>query len=105
MNCNDFEKAVQQRLDGEREPARPDMESHLARCPECRSFDEAANRLTEGLALMRASAAMPPIGMRERIVRRALAEQRVRSRRRRLAALALAASVALVAVLSRNWLT
>jgi hypothetical protein len=105
MNCSDFEKAVQQRLDGAREPARPDMESHLAHCAECRSLDEAANRLSEGLALMRAGPAMPPIGMRERIVRRALAEQRVRSRRRRVAALALAASVALVAILSRNWLT
>jgi hypothetical protein len=104
MNCSDFEKAVQRRLDGVKEPELPALDAHLAQCPECRTLDEAASRLAQGLALMRASAAAPPIGMRERIVRRALAEQRARSQRRRLAALALAASVAVAVVLSRNWL-
>jgi len=104
MNCSDFGKALQQRLDGVTEPAQPELDLHLARCPDCRTLDEAAGRLEEGLALIRANAAAPPIGMRERIVRRALAEQRARFKRRRLAGLALAASVALVVVLSRNWL-
>jgi hypothetical protein len=104
MNCSDFEKALQQRLDGVAEAGRPVLDLHLARCPECRPLDEAAGRLEEGLALMRASAARPPIGMRERIVRRALAEQRARSSRRRLVGLALAASIGLAIVLSRNWL-
>jgi hypothetical protein len=104
MNCSDFEKALQRRLDGVREPGRSDLDAHLAQCPDCRTLDEAAGRLAEGLALMRASAPLPPIGMRERIVRRALAERRARSQRRRLAALALAASVMLMAVLSRNLL-
>jgi hypothetical protein len=104
MNCSDFENAVQQRLDGATEPTPPDLDAHLARCPECRGLDEAVNRLTEGLAIIRASGAMPPLGMRERIVRRALAERRTRSKRRRMAALALAASVGVAVLLSRNWL-
>jgi hypothetical protein len=104
MNCSDFEKALQQRLDGVTGSGRPEADAHLVRCPECRALDEAASRLEEGLALMRASTVAPLIGMRERIVRRTLAEQRARSKRRRLAALALAASVGLVVVLSRTWL-
>jgi hypothetical protein len=105
MNCSDFENAVQRRLDGLGAPGRSELDAHLAHCPECRTLDEAASRLEEGLALMRASASMPPIGMRERIVRQALAERRAGLQRRRLTALALAASVAFAIVLSRNWLT
>src|SRR5262249_10496539 len=102
MNCSDFAKTLQQRLDVLRESRRSEVDAHLAQCPECRGLDEAAGRLEEGLSLLRASAAATPIGMRERIVRRALAEQRARSKRRRLVALALAATVILAVVLSRN---
>ncbi len=105
MNCNDFEDALHRRLDGVREPERPELAAHLAQCPECRRLDETASLLEEGVSLLRARAAMPPIGLRERIVRRALAEKRARLNRRRLAVFALAASVALAALLSRNWLT
>jgi hypothetical protein len=104
MICRDFENELQRRLDGVIEPARPERDAHLARCPNCRALDDAVARLDEGLALMRASPIAPPIGMRERIVRRALTERQARLQRRRLAALALAASVGLAVLLSRNWL-
>jgi Putative zinc-finger len=102
MNCADFERRLQDRLDGAAAAGPAGLDEHLAACPACRERQAAARRLEEGLRLLAAPA--PPAGLAERITARALAERRARLRlRQRLrTTLAVAASLLLVLVTVRD---
>jgi hypothetical protein len=85
----DDEPALAARFD------RAALDAHCAACPDCAGWAAAAQRLREGLAARRPP--LPPVGLADRLLAAALRDRRRLVRRRRLAGLALAASL-LVAV-------
>lgn len=104
MSCSEFQHLLQQRLDGEPQPEPNPTASHAAQCPACRALEAAAERLEEGLRLLRPPAPSEDLG--KRIVADVLAErrQRDRLRYRRLALVgAVAASLLLAVFLGRSW--
>ncbi len=101
MNCPECRELLQRHLDGlPPDGAGPD--AHLAGCADCRGWFAAAGRLEKGLRHL--PPVTVPADLAGRVAGRVLAERR--ARRRRLwvpaAAAALAASVALIVLLSRG---
>jgi len=102
MSCSEFQQRLQQRLDGEPKPEPNPIERHVVQCSACRALEAAADRLEEGLRLLRPPAAPDDLG--QRIVAGVLADQRHRLRYRRLAlAGAVAASLLLAVFLGYSW--
>lgn len=104
MSCFEFQHLLQQRLDGGPQPQPDAGERHAGQCPACRALEAAAERLEEGLRLLRPPAPSEDLG--KRIVAGVLAERRRRNqlRYRRLALVgAVAASLLLAVFLGRAW--
>ncbi len=96
MNCHDCEELLQRLLDGEPLPPAVELEAHLAACSDCKGRFAAVQSLRVGLQTLPALA--PPADFAGRVQRAVLAEQRSRRTRRwAAAALAMAASIALIA--------
>jgi hypothetical protein len=94
MNCPEFHEHLQRRLDGE--PLAEAAAPHLEACAECRALFDAAGRLETGLRLL--TPPPPPPDLAPRTLGRVVAARRARLRWRWAAGVALAASVAVVAV-------
>jgi hypothetical protein len=96
MNCHDCEELLQRLLDGESLAPSAELDGHLAACSDCKGRIAAAQSLRVGLRML--PAVTPPADFAGRVQRAVLAEQRAhRTRRWAAAALAMAASIALVA--------
>jgi predicted anti-sigma-YlaC factor YlaD len=97
-NCLEFKERLQQHLDRQPIELSGELEQHVATCPECRQWQQAALRLEEGLRQL--PPPLPPAGLADRIVAQALADRQatLRFRRRALMVAALAASVLLMAL-------
>ena len=98
MNCEDFEKQLDDCLDGELadfEQARCDR--HLESCADCRAALAAARAVRQGLAQLPGS--NPPDGFAERVIGRAVARAERRQSRQRLQLGGIAAVLALCAVI------
>jgi anti-sigma factor RsiW len=105
MNCLECEARLQDQLDG---LDLPDVEdtavcAHLRTCTACRERHAAAQRLLKGLSLL--AAPRPGAGLTDRILAAVLQDQRKRRLLRRpvLIGLALAASLAAVALVGYFW--
>ena len=98
MSCSEFQRLLQQRLDGEPQPESNPSERHTAQCPACRALEATAERLEEGLRRLRPPVVSDDLG--QRIVAGVLAErrQRDRLRYRRLALVGAVAAGLLLAV-------
>src|SRR5262249_5006309 len=96
MNCPECHDFLQRRLDGDVAADHAALDHHLAECADCREQHQAAQRLAGGLRLLLPPA--PPADLARRITLRVLADRadRLRWRRRVIAAAALAACVALM---------
>jgi hypothetical protein len=96
MNCPECQDLLQRRLDGDLPPARTALDGHLAECAECRARHIAAQRLADGLRLL--PRPVPPAGLAQRIVSRALEQRRTDRawRRRTWTAAAVAAGLLLL---------
>jgi predicted anti-sigma-YlaC factor YlaD len=95
---------LQQRLDGEPKSEPDSVERHVGQCPACRALEAAAERLEEGLRLLRPVA--PPQDLGSRIVAEVLAGRRQRERlryRRWALAGAVAASLLLAVFAGYSW--
>jgi hypothetical protein len=103
MNCTEFQEWLQETLDGTSRAASIDSQLHLKQCPECRTWQQALERLEFGLEML--PAAVPPLGLSGRIVAQVLSEQRRRSRGRKLvlAGFAIAASLLCFTIGSLLW--
>lgn len=63
VSCEDYREALSARLDGEDDPAeRAPVDAHLADCPTCREWQDAAARVTR---LARTSSVGPAIELRD----------------------------------------
>ncbi len=91
MNCVEFEKHVQRRLDGEPTRDRHEAELHLASCRECWLLDRATEQLIQ--AMTAPAIPMPPPEMAGRIACRAMETHSRRIAWRRVGRIAVAASV------------
>src|SRR5262249_44813874 len=105
MNCLECEARLQDQLDGR---DLPDVEDaavcvHLRTCTACRERHAAAQRLLKGLSLL--AAPRPGAALTDRILAAVLQDQRKRRLLRRpvLLGLALAASLAAVALVGYFW--
>jgi hypothetical protein len=98
MNCPDCLERLQRRLDGETLPDAAALDAHLAVCADCRTWYDAAQRLSAGLALL--AAPVPDPALADRIVNAVLAQERACRRLRRWlgAGAAVAAAVLLATV-------
>jgi len=98
MNCRDFRDWLQADLDGESALSPAEFGEHLSACPACERLHAASARLKQGLRLL----APPPVpaGLLDRVLGEVLADRRRRQRWRfRLSgALALTASVLVIAL-------
>lgn len=104
MSCSEFQHQLQRRLDGEPKTASASLERHLGQCPACRALEAAAERLEEGLRLLRPPALPDRLG--NRIVAGVLADRRRRTRLRyrRWALVGAAAAGLLLAVfVGHSW--
>jgi anti-sigma factor RsiW len=105
MNCRNAHDLLQQSLDGT--PVESlEWLAHLQQCAECRALASAGRRLQDGLRLL--TAPLPPPGLTERIVERALLDRRRarrRLRRRWAIGVALAASLLLALIGTTRQLT
>jgi len=102
MNCRDFQQFLQSGLDRDSDAAAdlPEVERHLANCHSCRELHAAALRLVEGVSLT--SWPQPPPDLFRRTVSRVLRDRRPGPSRFAVAALAIAASIALMALFYRR---
>jgi hypothetical protein len=101
MKCSNYQAWLQSQLDGDQCGDTADFESHLRACPDCLALDRAAQQLRDGLLALTPPG--PPPSLTKRITARVIAE-RLRTRRRRVAAWAGLAAAVLVAVgLGLGW--
>jgi hypothetical protein len=80
MNYPECHDLLHRRLDGLAADEREPLEQHLAACPHCRDWHQAAGLLEDGLEAL--PPLVPPPGLADRIVTRVLADRRTRLRRR-----------------------
>jgi predicted anti-sigma-YlaC factor YlaD len=100
MNCLECQDLMQRRLDGEALLA-PEMDAHLASCPECRIWQASSVRLLEGVQKL--PAAKPPVGFSQRLTGLVLRAREQRRRRVRwVVGAAVAASILLILMLNGN---
>ncbi len=98
-NCEKFERLISDRLDGEISPADESaLESHLARCENCRSYEASAILLRERLRSLPDLADESEVSLSEKGIER---RKRLWSRR---ISLPLPLAAALAALMLAGWL-
>jgi hypothetical protein len=101
MNCSEFHDLLQRRLDGIDRFDQAVADRHVAECPTCRSWLNAAEHLENGLRHSRLPS--PPSKLADRIVRRVVGTYRRRVVYHRFAAAAVAAGLLVAAFVGYQW--